>query len=72
MGALEETYWEHVNRATKMGVHLTSVEMQFIFGSQSLKADGLLVDIGANAGRFSLSRCRNYACSRYGPGFIRT
>lgn len=30
MSALEETYWEHVNRATKMGVYLTSVEMQFI------------------------------------------
>ncbi|MEM2130058.1 MAG: class I SAM-dependent methyltransferase [Candidatus Bathyarchaeia archaeon] len=54
MTELEETYWEHINRATKMGVYLTSVEMQFIFGSQGLKADGLLVDIGANAGRFSL------------------
>jgi len=50
----KETYWEHVNKYTKMGVYLTSVETQFIFASHSLKTAGLVVDVGANAGRFSL------------------
>lgn len=49
-----ETYWEHVNKSTKMGVYLTKVETRFIFDSRGLKAGGLVVDVGANAGRFSL------------------
>ena len=54
MNEPEETYWERVNKSTKMGVYLTRVETQFIFASLGLKADGLVVDVGANAGRFSL------------------
>ncbi|MEM4733284.1 MAG: class I SAM-dependent methyltransferase [Candidatus Bathyarchaeia archaeon] len=54
MAELEETYWERMNRITKMGVYITNIEMHFIFDSKNLKMGGLVVDVGANAGRFSL------------------
>jgi ubiquinone/menaquinone biosynthesis C-methylase UbiE len=51
---IEETYWEKKNRTTKMGIYITNIEMKFIFDSNNLKEGGLVVDVGANAGRFSL------------------
>jgi ubiquinone/menaquinone biosynthesis C-methylase UbiE len=53
MAEPEETYWEKANR-TKMGVYITNTEMHFIFSSLGIKEYGLVVDVGAGAGRFSL------------------
>ncbi|MEM2969197.1 MAG: class I SAM-dependent methyltransferase [Candidatus Bathyarchaeales archaeon] len=53
MSEIEETYWEKMNRRA-MGVYITNIEMHFIFDSKNLKIGGLVVDVGANAGRFSL------------------
>lgn len=54
MYSLEETYWEKMNRTTTMGIYITNTEMKFIFDSKNLQTGGLLVDVGANAGRFSI------------------
>ncbi|MCX8151378.1 MAG: class I SAM-dependent methyltransferase [Candidatus Bathyarchaeota archaeon] len=43
-----------MNRITTMGTYITDLEMHFIFSSNHLKAGGLVVDVGANAGRFSI------------------
>jgi ubiquinone/menaquinone biosynthesis C-methylase UbiE len=57
LAELEETYWEKKNR-TKMGIYITNIETQFIFDSKSLKEEGLAVDVGSGAGRFSLLLAR--------------
>jgi ubiquinone/menaquinone biosynthesis C-methylase UbiE len=50
---LEETHWEKAAK-TRMGKYLTSIETDFISSFVDLSKVRLIVDVGAEAGRFSL------------------
>ncbi len=50
---LEETHWEKAAK-TRMGKYLTRVETDFILKSIDTSKASLIVDVGAEAGRFSL------------------
>jgi ubiquinone/menaquinone biosynthesis C-methylase UbiE len=49
----EETHWEKAAR-TRMGKYLTRIETDFISKTIDLAKTSMIVDIGAEAGRFSL------------------
>ena len=49
----EETHWEKAAK-TRMGKHLTRVETDFIFNSVIPSQMHTIMDVGAEAGRFSL------------------
>jgi ubiquinone/menaquinone biosynthesis C-methylase UbiE len=49
----EETHWEKAAK-TRMGKYLTRVEMDFIFNSIDPSQMNAIMDVGAEAGRFSL------------------
>ncbi len=49
----EETHWEKAAK-TRMGKYLTKIETEFILKSIDVEKTGLIVDVGAEAGRFSL------------------
>lgn len=49
----EETHWEQAAK-TRMGQYLTRVETEFISKSIDPSKTRLVIDIGAEAGRFSL------------------
>ena len=49
----EETHWEKAAK-TRMGKYLTQLETDFIFNSIDPSKSHVVVDIGAEAGRFSL------------------
>ena len=51
-GFSEETHWEKAAK-TRMGKYLTRTETQFIRDSISLPDSNYLLDVGAEAGRFS-------------------
>ena len=51
-GFSEETHWEKAAE-TRMGKYLTRIETQFIKDSIRLQNSNILMDIGAEAGRFS-------------------
>lgn len=48
-----ETHWEYAAK-TRMGRYLTQVEVNFILETVNLKRLKLLLDVGAEAGRFSV------------------
>jgi SAM-dependent methyltransferase len=50
---LEETHWEKAAK-TKMGKYLTETETEFIFQAITLSKCNSIMDVGAEAGRFSL------------------
>lgn len=50
---LEETHWEKAAK-TKMGKYLTEVETKFILDTVDFSKTHLVVDVGAEAGRFAL------------------
>jgi len=54
----EETYWEKANK-TKMGTYITDMEMTFLFSSVNSLKCGLVADLGAGAGRFSIPLAKN-------------
>ena len=57
----EETHWEKAAK-TRMGKYLTRLESDFIFKSVNLSRENLTVmDVGAEAGRFSLIAAKNKA-----------
>jgi len=58
MTILEETYWEKANK-TKMGTYITDMETNFIFSSINKVKQGLVADLGAGAGRFSIPLAKN-------------
>ena len=49
----EETHWERAAK-TRMGRYLTQVETDFITGCVELTDNNLILDVGAEAGRFSM------------------
>jgi ubiquinone/menaquinone biosynthesis C-methylase UbiE len=49
----EETHWEKAAK-TRMGKYLTRIETEFIFESINLSQTFTIMDVGAEAGRFSL------------------
>ncbi len=49
----EETHWEKAAK-TRMGKYLTRIETDFIFKSINPEKTRLVLDVGAEAGRFSL------------------
>ena len=49
---LEETHWEKAAE-TRMGKYLTRIELGFIKGSMDLSSARAIMDVGAEAGRFS-------------------
>jgi len=49
----EETHWERAAK-TRMGKYLTRMETDFIFKSINLSQACIILDVGAEAGRFSL------------------
>jgi ubiquinone/menaquinone biosynthesis C-methylase UbiE len=57
----EETHWEKAAK-TKMGQYLTKIETDFISKSFNLDQDNVtIMDVGAEAGRFSLLAKNNNA-----------
>jgi hypothetical protein len=52
-GLSEETHWEKTAK-TRMGKYLTRVETDFIFNSVDPAKMHTIMDVGAEAGRFSL------------------
>ena len=57
---LEETGWEKAAK-TRMGKYLTRIETDFIFESIPLSETCTILDVGAEAGRFSLLASDNNA-----------
>jgi ubiquinone/menaquinone biosynthesis C-methylase UbiE len=49
---LEETHWEKAAK-TRMGKYLTQIETRFIHNSINLSNLNIIMDVGAEAGRFS-------------------
>jgi ubiquinone/menaquinone biosynthesis C-methylase UbiE len=49
----EETHWEKAAK-TRMGKYLTRIETDFVLSSIDVTKTNLIVDVGAEAGRFSL------------------
>lgn len=49
---MEETHWERAAK-TRMGKYITEVETQFIKNSLGTKSLEIVMDVGAEAGRFS-------------------
>jgi 2-polyprenyl-3-methyl-5-hydroxy-6-metoxy-1,4-benzoquinol methylase len=59
--SVEETYWEKAAK-TRLGKYLTSIESEFISNSINLSKSSLVLDVGAEAGRFSMlaaNKCLN-------------
>jgi ubiquinone/menaquinone biosynthesis C-methylase UbiE len=56
----EETHWEKAAR-THMDKYLTRLETDFIFNSIDLAKTRVVIDLGAEAGRFSLMAARSNA-----------
>jgi ubiquinone/menaquinone biosynthesis C-methylase UbiE len=56
----EETHWEKAAK-TRMGKYLTRIETDFIFKSISLSQTCTILDVGTEAGRFSLLASDNNA-----------
>jgi len=54
----EETHWEKAAK-TKMGRYLTKIETDFILNAVNLAKCTLIMDVGAEAGRFSLLAANN-------------
>ncbi|MGE5556023.1 MAG: class I SAM-dependent methyltransferase [Methanocella sp.] len=52
MAQTEETHWEQVAK-TRMGKYITQVEVQFIKNSLGANSLEMVLDVGAEAGRFS-------------------
>lgn len=52
MSQIEETHWERVAK-TRMGKYITEVETQFIKDSLNIDSLQMVMDVGAEAGRFS-------------------
>lgn len=51
--SLEETHWEKAAK-TRLGKYLTSIETDFISKSINLSKSSMVLDVGAEAGRFSM------------------
>lgn len=56
--ASTETHWEKAAK-TKMGIYLTNVETDFVLNAINLAECSLVVDLGAEAGRFSIIAAKN-------------
>ena len=56
----EETHWEKAAR-TRMGKYLTHLETSFILDSFNPSKTQMVIDVGAEAGRFSLMSTNNNA-----------
>jgi ubiquinone/menaquinone biosynthesis C-methylase UbiE len=54
----EETHWEKAAK-TRMGKYLTQIETEFISRTVNLSKPGVFIDVGAEAGRFSMLAANN-------------
>jgi len=54
----EETHWEKAAK-TRMGKYLTKMETCFIFNTVNMAKTHMVMDVGAEAGRFSLLVAKN-------------